>query len=386
MSAKQKDALRQLAANGTISNPEVACEISVGLDGFSELWTDEILPFIAGGGSELRFVEGANGRGKTHMLRVLSKLSEERGFLTCYTSCGADSEPFESLETTYRVIAQNLRWSNGGNPVVGLHRILETVDREQLATIRSSRHVVAPVRNLCRAYQCLLNDDTVSPATIMDLRELMIGNKTHRVVFRELFRRTPNLPRPISGLGKRNAGQWLRSLLSIPRELGFKGLIVLFDETGSDLHWAKAPQRKRQTHMANLRNLIDHMAVGDLPGCGIVYGVTHNLLELAQEDYPALAQRIERTDLPDIWEALSPNPRAVWTNLDELTSPTPPSTEFFELLGNRLATLAREADACQRSPREVNEIVREEVRRAITSAQDDSIRGFVKRVTSKLMN
>lgn len=386
MSSQKLDALRQLAANGTISDAEVAMQISVGLDGFKKRWTDEILPFIAAGGSELRFVEGAYGRGKTHMLRVLSKLAQERGFLTCYTSCGTDSEPFESLDITYQVIARNLCWQNEGNSIMGIHRILESLEKPQLASIRNSNYVVAPLRNLCRAYNWLLNDRSVSIQTKADLRELLLGNKAHRVVFRDLFRRTPHLPRPITKLGKRNAGQWLRSLLSLPRQLGFKGLTVFFDETGADLHIRSSARRKRQEHMANLRNLIDHMAVGDLQGCSIVYGVTHDLLEMAAEDYPALAQRIERTDEPEMWQERQPNPRAVWTPLDELTHPTPSDRLFFESLGERLATLARDAGINSKSKTEVDRIIRDAVKSMENSAQGDSIRQFVKRVSSKLMN
>jgi len=361
-------------------------EISVGLDGFRKRWTDEILPFIAAGGSELRFVEGAYGRGKTHLLRVLSKLAEDRGFLTCYTSCGTDSEPFESLEVTYQVIAKNLSWQNGGEQILGLPRILEQLGREQLASLRSSHHVVAPLRNLCRAYSWLLNNEAVAMQTKADLRELLVGNKAHRILFSELFRRTPDLPRPLTKLGKRNAGQWVRSLLSIPRELGFKGLVVFFDETGADLHMRSTSRKKRQQHMANLRNMIDHMAVGNLPGCAIVYGVTHDLLELAAEDYPALAQRIERISDPGMWEEREPNPRAVWTPLDELTNPLPPVRVFFELLGEKLATLAKDAGVNSKSKTVVDQIIQAAVSKMESSAQGDSIRLFVKQVSSKLLN
>jgi hypothetical protein len=386
MSAQKRAVLRQLAANGTISDPEVALEISVGLERFCGMWTDEILPFIASGGSELRFVEGAYGRGKTHILRVLSKLAGERGFLTCFTGCDPDSQPFESLETTYQVIAKNLSLHNGGEPIVGLPRILEQLDREGLDSLRNSYNVVAPLRNLCRAYHWLLNDESVAIQTKADLRELLLGNKAYRVLFSELFRRTPNLPRPITKLGKRNAGQWVRSLLSIPRQLGFKGLVVFFDETGADLHIRRSSAKTRQTHMANLRNLVDHMAVGGLPGCAIVYGVTHDLLELAAEDYPALAQRIERTDQLDMWEQRAPNPRAVWTPLDELTDPTPPDRAFFDALGEKLVALAKEAGVKSKTKDASDKIVRQAVESMEGSAQGDSIRQFVKEVASKLMN
>ena len=376
----------QLAANGTISDPEVALEISVGLERFCGMWTNEILPFIAAGGSELRFLEGANGRGKTHMLRVLSKLAEDRGFLTCYTSGDAETQPFESLEATYQAIAKNLCWRSDGEAVIGLPRIIERLDRDQLREMRTSSHVVAPVRNLCRAYHWLLNDESVSMQTKVDLKELLVGNKAHRVLFRDLFRRTANLPRPITKLGKRNAGQWLRSLLSIPLQLGFKGVVVFFDETGADLLDRRKSRKKRQEHMANLRNLIDYLAVGSLPGCAILYGVTHNLLELAAEDYPALAQRIERTDQAEMWNVREPNPRAVWTPLDELTHPTPPAKVFFESLGHKIGRLAHEAGVLSKSEADIHRIVRTAVGRMAGSAQDDSIRQFVKDVSSKLLN
>ncbi|MBN8457525.1 MAG: DUF2791 family P-loop domain-containing protein [Verrucomicrobia bacterium] len=364
----------------------MALEISVGLERFCGMWANEILPFIAAGGSELRFLEGANGRGKTHMLRVLSKLAEDRGFLTCYTSGDAETQAFESLEATYQAIAKSLCWRCDGESVIGLPRIIERLDRDQLGELRASSHVVAPVRNLCRAYHWLLNDESVSMQTKVDLKELLVGNKAHRVLFRDLFRRTPNLPRPITKLGKRNAGQWLRSLLSIPLQLGFKGVVVFFDETGADLLDRRKSRKKRQEHMANLRNLIDYLAVGSLPGCAIVYGVTHNLLELAAEDYPALAQRIERTDQSEMWNVREPNPRAVWTPLDELTHPTPPAKVFFESLGQKIGTLAQEAGVLSKSDADIHRIVRTAVGRMAGSAQDDSIRQFVKDVSSKLLN
>lgn len=385
MSSQKRDVLRQLAANGTIADSEIAEQISVGLEGFTKRWEGEILPFIAAGGSDLRFVVGSYGRGKTHLLRVLSKLADEKGFLTCYTNCGTDAEPFESLEMTYQAIARNICLRKDGETYLGIHRVLESLDNDQLMSLRNSHYVPAPLRNLCRAYRNFLHDKTVARETKADLCELLLANKAHRVLFRELFRRTPSLPRPITRISKRNAGQWLRGILSLPKQLGFNGLVVFFDETGADLHIRGSSRKKRQEHMANLRNLIDHMAVGDLPGCSIIYGVTHDLLEMAAEDYPALAQRIERTDIPDMWEERQPNPRAVWTPLDELTSPSPSSRIFFESLGERLATLAKEAEMLAKNHLEIDQIVTEAVEMAENSAQGDTIRAFVKRVTSQII-
>lgn len=385
MTARNKAVLRKLASNGTISDSEVALEISVGLESFGQMWTDEILPFIGNGGSELRFVEGSYGRGKTHLLKVLSRLAQDRGFLTCYTSCGTESEPFESLEVTYQAIAKNICWNKDGEEILGLPAILENLHRTKLNQLADTLQVTAALRNLCRAYRIMIDDRSVATETKRDLRELLMGNKAHRVVFRELFRRTRELPRPLTKLGKRNAGHWLRSLLALPRQLGFPGLVVFFDEAGADLHLKKSARSKRQSHMANLRNLIDHIAIGALPGCAIVYGVTHDLLELAALDYPALAQRIERTDEPGMWQERAPNPRAIWTPLDELTKPAPPEKAFFDELGRKLVALAASAGFNSRSKAEESRMVRAAVADAEKSAQGDSIRLFVKALSSKLM-
>ena len=65
------DILHQLASFGTLDDPEVAARLSTGLNGFIGRWEKETLPFLQAGGSELRFVEGPNGRGKTHFLQAL---------------------------------------------------------------------------------------------------------------------------------------------------------------------------------------------------------------------------------------------------------------------------------------------------------------------------
>jgi hypothetical protein len=59
---------------------------------------------------------------------------------------------------------------------------------------------------------------------------------------------------------------------------------------------------------------------------------------------------------------------------------------FFESLGERLATLAKDAGMTVKSKSEADRIIRDAVKSAENSAQGDSIRQFVKRVSSKLIN
>jgi len=79
---RYRDILHRLAQNGTLDDPEVAARLSTGLDGFLTRWEREVLPFVAAGGAELRFVEGPYGRGKTHFLQALEISAQRAGFLT----------------------------------------------------------------------------------------------------------------------------------------------------------------------------------------------------------------------------------------------------------------------------------------------------------------
>lgn len=125
-------------------------------------------------------------------------------------------------------------------------------------------------------------------------------------------------------------------LLSLPRVLGYSGLIVLFDET--ELPLAQDGLRQRQQHLAHIRSFVDHIAVGAFRGCAVYYAVVEDFIEIAHEHLAALSQRIERLRLPEMGDGR--NPRAIWVNLDEQTIPGPKDAQF---LAKRIVDLGREA-------------------------------------------
>ncbi len=333
--------LRRLAQHGVLDVPEVAARLSTGLEAFLTRWESEVAPFLAAGGAELRFVEGPYGRGKTHFLQVLEWHALRAGFVTARV--GMDNKPFASLQDTYRQIARSMTTASpNSNGRTGLDTLLERLSGQQLATFMQSSRTNPGYRNLIVTFVRRVQDGQGDEAVTSDLRALLMHDTNRRVTFGELFRHAPDLPRPLGKLGKRNAAVWLRSLLALPHQLGFKGLVVLFDETGADFHLRPESLRARQQHMANLRNLVDHLAVGNIPGCSIVYATTRDFILMAHADYPAIWQRVAR--LEETAPSTEPprNPRAIWCRLDELTQPTPAQREFFISLGEKLLELGRE--------------------------------------------
>ena len=324
-------------------------KVSAGLRPTLERIARETLPFVAAGGSDLQFVFGPYGRGKTHYLKALAQWGREHGFVTAYVDGQDNQSPFRELDQTYRAIAG--RMTPPGTPetrpffgVSGLAKVVEASfigrdragRRQVVERIQDDRALAPDFRNLVLAYctQAVLGDGDEDVAE--RLEALLAATSTYRVTLGELYRMHRDLPRPLGKLSRRNAAIWLRAMLSLPRVLGYAGLLVLFDETETALQRGRLPQRLR--HLAHVRTFIDHMATGAFRGCGVYYAVTEEFIVDARAHLQALSQRIERTRRPG-----ASNPRAVWVDLDEVTVPGPREPAFFEELAGRILGIGREA-------------------------------------------
>lgn len=315
-SQRFRDILHRLAQYGTLDDPEVAAHLSTGLTAFLARWKEEVLPFLAAGGAELRFIEGPNGRGKTHFLQTLEICAQREGFVTSRVECGMQHKPFASLQDTYRAVVSCISApasaNNGASSGTGLAWLLGQLSAEQLEGFQHASRGNPGFRNLVIAYAKRAQAGQLRDPVSADLRALIERDPNRHVTFSGLFENARqmgvSLHRPLGRIGKRNASVWLRSLLALPRQLGFKGLVVLFDETGADLSIRSnsGSRREHQQHLANLRNLVDHLATGGTPACSIVYATTRDLVEIAKRDYPALSQRVERSEDGNFAESVPP--------------------------------------------------------------------------------
>ena len=343
--------LAHLAEVGT--PPEDGADVirvSAGLQQTLERFARETLPFIAAGGGDLQFVFGPYGRGKTHFLKALSQWAQAHGFVTAHVDCHDNQSPFKELAETYRAIAGRMASPGESDTrsffgVSGIGRVIEASfvgrddagRRELVERVRTDRALAADFRNLVLAYctEAVLGGD--DEELCERLEALLAATPTYGVTLGELYRAYQDLPRPLGKLGRRNAVIWLRALLSLPRVLGYAGLVVLFDETETAL--SRGSPRQRQRHLAHVRTFIDHMATGAFQGCGVYYAVAEEFIVDAKAHLQALSQRIERVQLPDAPN----NPRAVWVSLDEVTVPGPQEPAFFQELAGRIVEIGREA-------------------------------------------
>lgn len=392
---RYRDILHRLAQYGTLDDPEVAAHLSTGLTAFLARWKEEVLPFLAAGGAELRFIEGPNGRGKTHFLQTLEICAQREGFVTSRVECGMQHKPFASLQDTYRAVVSCISApasaNNGASSGTGLAWLLGQLTAEQIEGFQQASRGNPGFRNLVIAYAKRAQAGQLRDPVSADLRALIERDPNRHVTFSGLFENARqmgvSLHRPLGRIGKRNASVWLRSLLALPRQLGFKGLVVLFDETGADLSIRSnsGSRREHQQHLANLRNLVDHLATGGTPACSIVYATTRDLVEIARRDYPALSQRVERSEDGNFAESVPRNPRAIWCRLDELTEPSPDVPDFYEELGEKLITFAGTAGI----PSKKLEAVRAQLPTLATQMSQNltqaAVREFIKRTAADIL-
>ncbi|GAB6064267.1 BREX system ATP-binding domain-containing protein [Deferrisoma palaeochoriense] len=386
-----REVLAKLAESGTPPDAGSALRISVGLDGSIARFRDEILPFVREGGAELQFVFAPYGRGKTHYLRALQEVALREGFVTSYVDCRAGQSPFASLQETYRSMAKGLmppQRVRGTKRRTGPDAVLEagvrTVSPEEakrrIERVYGDPLLASDFRTLSAAYMNQVLREGRWTQLTSELRALLRADITYRIRVSDLYRGNPHLPRPIGKLGRRNAASWVRSLASIPGTIGYPGLVVLFDETEQVHSMARLRPKARQTYLANLRNFVDHMALGTFRSCVIYYAVVEEFLETARADLEALSQRIERIRLGSNGEA--PNPRAVWVDLDELTQPTPGEVAFFEGLAEAIVQVGCDAGLPGRSRDDLLRMLSGECAKYSDSIKSGAVREFVKMAAS----
>ena len=380
--------LAHLAELGTPPDDGAAVlRVSAGLSESLDRIERETLPFIAAGGGEIQFVFGPYGRGKTHFLKVLAHWASERGCVTAYVDC---QRPFESLVETYRAIAAGMTPPGTHNffAATGITRTIEArftglnaIDqRAVIARLKADRALSPDFRNLALAY-CTEAVAGGGDEDLADRLEALLANTpTFRVTLGTLYREYSQLPRPLGKLARRNAAVWLRSVLSLPQVLGYNGLVVLFDETEAALRsygQRSFPQpapagasrtypHVRRPHGNRCVSRMCHLLRGD----GRVYRY--------RRQKPRGAESTNRTSPATRVGTGSPNPRAIWVDIDELTQPGPQDPRFFAELGDRIFDIGLEAGLRPSDERSVRNSLRQLGQEYANSITEGRVREFVK--------
>ena len=384
--------MAHLAAHGTPPDPSTAQQMSVGLDATLRRFDSEVFPYLAAGGTEVQFVYGANGRGKTHYLLAVEAAARSKGFVTARIDCPIGSSPFGSLRATFEMVATNFvaPSSLGADAEAGVSSIIRAAladgasypAAEVVTGIKASKHLCPEFRNLVLAYGRGCREDSLTESVRDDLEALLTGSQTRSVTVGSLYKADKTLPKPLGRITTRNAANWLRSLLSLPYALGYPGVVIMFDETERAFH--RLTPRALQEQLAHLRNIVDYCALGAFGGCLIMYAAAEDFIDLSRQHLDALAQRIEP---PTLLKGNFPSSiRSVWTDLDDLTDPQTSDQAFFLSLADRIVNIGVESGLTDASARRIGVALAKDSAKFAASPTSAIVREFVKRTATAVLS
>ena len=296
----QTNESKQLLASferGMPPPPRLASRCLVGLDTLFGEWKHDLETYVAAGGSLLRIVVAPSGSGKTHLGEALKAAAAERGFLVCKIDAQAQHTSGDDLQL-YRSFCMGLmvpaRYLDEEVSEPGLRSVLEEVAarldgaavREVLRSVKlpvpAMRDALAAVVDAIRAES--INQDPGWPALLSALAGEKAPGAGSLASLRARF------PRPFAYLkkmpGKRDSRLWLESLLLALRPLGYPGVLLVLDEHDDER------KKSLDQSIIQLRQQLDRLAEGHLPGAFVLYLVLDDFPDRVRESHAALDQRL----------------------------------------------------------------------------------------------
>jgi hypothetical protein len=313
------DALRR----GTV--PQQGLDLlAVGLGSFATALGEE-LEAVATGGGDFKAVRGDYGSGKTFFARWLAERAKADGFATSEVQISESETPLHRLETVYRRLVERLSTADvrQGALRVVVDRWLYALEEDVIATgvdERDAKLLEARVEELMEERLRRVADASPSFGSALRAYRRAVASGDGALADGVLawVSGQPNVAASV----KRVAGVRgeidhfgalgnLQGLLTILRDAGHPGLLVVLDELET-LQRVRSDVREKALNA--LRQLIDEVDGGRFPGLMLLITGTPAFFDGPQgvQRLAPLAQRLHVDFGPD---ARFDNPRAVQIRL-----------------------------------------------------------------------
>lgn len=334
MSTLSPDVARELVAalrRGTV--PQTGLDkVATGLERLLEALREH-LDAVAKGRGEVKFLRGEYGAGKTFVSRLICLLARQEGFATTEVVISVNDTPLHQFQTIYRRLVERLATLDA--PQGAFKAVVD-------AWIYEVGEEVTRIRGLAEGDPAF--DDAVEARLEEKLAEISAINPSFAQVLRGYHRATsagdfatsngllgwlggqPQVGRSV----KADAGikgdvdgpaalAFLRGLLLLLRQSGYRGLVLVLDEveTIQRMHGGV-----REKSLNALRQLVDMLDGGELPGLFLVVTGTREFYEgyKGLKGLTPLHQRIETRfgDDPHFDNLKAPQVRLLPFNRDRL--------------------------------------------------------------------
>jgi hypothetical protein len=294
------DALRR----GTVPRAGVDA-FAVGLERLAPAFDDD-LARVRTGGSVFKALRGEYGSGKTFVARWLEERAKRAGFAASEVQISETETPLHRFETVYRRLIERLstadsadgafrtvieRWffvleqdvlADGAVDEADGDALLERTNllmEQRLANLTAAAPAFAAV---LRSYRAAVGKGDAAGAESL---LAWVGGQPH--VAASMKRATG-----IKGeLDHKSAMGFLQALLTVLRDAGFSGLLLVIDEVET-LQRMRGDVREKSLNA--LRQLIDELDAGRFPGLYVVITGTPAFFDGPQgvQRLPPLAQRL----------------------------------------------------------------------------------------------
>ena len=257
------------------------------------------------GGSVVKIVIGAYGGGKTHFLYSIRELAWQENFVVSYVALSPEESPFHRLETVYRAIVNNITYPLQPEELLkgvekGIEAFLITWYEKQMDVFQNiglkgealekeiEQYLESVQRNIentnfakaiATAFFALHTEDE---KTFKHILQWLKVEGYDKGIYRPLGILTP--------IDRSNAFSMLRSLVQWVCNIGYSGLVILFDEAEQIPSLSTS---QRELTLSNLRELIDACMYTSFRHVMIFYALPdERFFEGPSHIYEALKQRI----------------------------------------------------------------------------------------------
>lgn len=278
ISPKRREDIIDALRRGTV--PQQGLDVlAVGLDRFEAYFAEEFAK-VKQGGAGFKALQGEYGSGKTFASRWLCERAKRAGFVTAEVQISETETPLHRHETVYRRIMERLSTSAqqfGAFQAVldqWFYTLEQDVEKEGLQP--GSEPFEARVRALLD--QRLTDATRVSPIFAQVVRAIRVASAAgDDETARGLVAWLSGQPNVAAAVKRRadikgdidhdGALQMLAGLLTVIRDCGFGGLVVVLDEVET-LQRVRSDVREKGLNA--LRGLLDELAGGRFPGLFLV--------------------------------------------------------------------------------------------------------------------
>lgn len=324
ISAARREDIISALRRGTVPSSGLDA-LAVGIDAFAPT-LDEELAAVAAGRGGFKAVRGEYGTGKTFFGRWLQERARARGFAATEVQINETETPLHRLETVYRRLVEHLGTSDTASGafrglIDGWFYALEqdvladaSLDPNDTAALLARTEALMEVR-----LSAISRGAPAFSAVLRTYRRaLAAGDGTLAEGLISWLSGQPNVAAGIKraagikgDLDHFGASNFLAGLLTILRDSGFAGLVMVLDEVET-LQRMRADTRERGLNA--LRQWIDEIDTGRYPGLYLVVTGTPAFFD-GPQGVQRLAPLAQRLHVDFGTDRRFDNPRAVQIRL-----------------------------------------------------------------------